>query len=225
MISRKTSRILTFTVMLMYFAFMGCLLLAFSGCNMRFAPTEAQKQNAMLHNQTTAALAAVAHAENAGPRLTTLADLCNTQSAEFVRYYGMPAQVPIVDNTPVTPQRFVNAEPNVIAAASQTAQQASQDAAKRPDPWQAAESLLGVGLAIATILGGSAGVKLAAVLKAVKEKTMALREIVEANEYLKSKTLSDQQLQVFKDTNKLVQSDSTVKQVDAIRQELAAKKV
>ena len=67
------------------------------GCSsLRFAPTEAQKQNAWLHNRTTTVAAEVASAEDSSEKLQALARLSHLQSRDFTSYYGLPKKIPKV---------------------------------------------------------------------------------------------------------------------------------
>jgi len=62
-----------------------CLVLA--GCDsLRFAPGEAQKQNAWLHNRTAVITAQTARAENTSEKLKSLTQLGELQSRSFVAY-------------------------------------------------------------------------------------------------------------------------------------------
>ncbi len=75
---------------------LACFLLV--GCDsLRFAPSEAQKQNAWLHNRTTTITAGTARAENASEKLQALSGLSQAQSRAFVSYFGLPKQYPQAD--------------------------------------------------------------------------------------------------------------------------------
>jgi len=66
-----------------------------AGCDsLRFAPTEAQKQNAWLHNRTTTIVADTARLENASEQLQALTQLSEIQSRAFSSHYGLPKEFP-----------------------------------------------------------------------------------------------------------------------------------
>ena len=56
---------------------------------------------------------------------------------------------------------------------------------QRPDPWDVADNLLELGIAVAGVLGGVYGAKAAAALKTARQKSTALREVVRGNEIFK----------------------------------------
>lgn len=57
------------------------------GCDsLRFAPNEAQKQNAWLHNRTAIVAAETARAEQTSPKLQALTKLGEIQSRAFTAY-------------------------------------------------------------------------------------------------------------------------------------------
>ena len=65
-----------------------CMALLLAGCDsLRFAPNEAQKQNAWLHNRTATVTAETARAENASgilQALTQLGDVYGTRAVRFL---------------------------------------------------------------------------------------------------------------------------------------------
>jgi len=64
-----------------------CMCLLLAGCDsLRFAPSEAQKQNAWLHNRTAIVTAETAKAENTSPSLQALTQLGEVQSRAFSSY-------------------------------------------------------------------------------------------------------------------------------------------
>lgn len=155
-------------------AFIG-LAFVFTGCDgLRFAATEAQKQNAWLHRQVCAAAAETAEAEDTSPQLCSLTVLAEQQSEAFVIDYGLP----------VSPLTAADVD-TLLAEGSTVAQAAQTDAAQRPDVWTLADSALELGIALAGLVGGVYGVRIAGYLKTAREKSKALREIIEGNELFK----------------------------------------
>ncbi|MBN2210479.1 MAG: hypothetical protein JW709_03705 [Sedimentisphaerales bacterium] len=153
-----------------------CLILLLGGCNaLRFAPSEEQKQNAYLHHRTLQMSALQAKAEDASTQLQSLTQAAATQSDAIMAYVGMPQELPKADTT-----EAVLSEAN--AAITQTAY---QQGIQRPDPWQAADSLLELGIAVAGVIGGVYGARAVSVLKTTRQKSQALREIIEGNELFK----------------------------------------
>jgi len=140
-----------------------CALLLFSssGCQdpIRFAPSEAQKQVAEL----TYSLAAKIAAEGADPQ-SAAARRVEAGARASVAYMGRPAAPPDI------------ADFDTVVA------QAASDAALRPDPWSVADHLLELGIGIAGLVGGAYGIKAASYLRMAKEKSAALKEIVQGNE-------------------------------------------
>ena len=142
------------------------LLLLANGCEesfgLRFSPTEAQRQNAEL----THLLARRANAEGlevgsqAGGQLVkgTEASLVYTGRAKF----------------PVDPDDF-----------SVVNNQAQSDALKRPDMGGMMDSALEIGLTVATLIGGGAGITVARNLRRVHAKAKGFNEVVSQNELLK----------------------------------------
>jgi hypothetical protein len=165
-----------------------CLL---SGCDtLRFAPSEKEKQNAWLHNRTAEFAADAARSESASDKLKGLTNLSAMQSRAITSYYGMPRQFPQADTAN-----------DVLSQASiQLANEASADAAKRPDLWQIADNSLELGIGIAALFGGVFGTRALQFLKDAKAKSKALKEIIEGNELFKlqNPTVADD----FKDTQK-----------------------
>ena len=60
----------------------------------RFGPSEAQKQNAWVHNRTAAIISQTAQAEQSSEKLQELTRLSETQSHAFVAYCGLPEELP-----------------------------------------------------------------------------------------------------------------------------------
>jgi hypothetical protein len=182
------------------------LLLVFvSGCEMlRFEPTEAQKQNAWIHARTTELASDTAKHENTSATLQQLTELGAQQSSAFVAYHGLPRELP--------PAR--TAEQILADSSYDLSSQAADEAARRPDPWDTADSVLELGIAVAGLLGGVYGIKAAGYFKQAREKSKALQEIVQGNELFKRKQPA--QTQSFKQSH-AGQSTSTKKIVAELR--------
>ncbi len=148
------------------------LAICLAGCkSLRFAPGQAQKQNAWLHHETTRLAAQQAKEEDASENLQGLADLSHRQSRAFVAYCGLPTELP---------------EAEILAGAGlEIADQAVTEAAKRPDAWEVADGFMELGIALAGLAGGAYGIRAARFLKEARDKSKALREIVENNEALR----------------------------------------
>ncbi len=148
-----------------------------AGCDaLRFAPTENQKQNAWLHNRTAQLAADKARAENVSQQLEGLASLCALQSRSFSSYYGMPKEFPSADTSE-----------QILAQTSwQLAQKSLTESAERPDAWQLADNALELSIGIAALVGGVYGTRAARFLKEARDKSKALKEIVEGNELFKN---------------------------------------
>jgi len=73
-----------------------CALVLFvCGCeSLRFAPSEAQKKNAWLHNRTAQVTAETAKEEDSSEKLQALTKLSELQSQAFVSYCGLPKEFP-----------------------------------------------------------------------------------------------------------------------------------
>jgi hypothetical protein len=169
----------------------GSTLLITSGCEgIRFAPSEAQKQNAWVHNRTAAIASQTAQSEQASEKLQELTKLSETQSQAFVAYYGMPQELPKADTV-----NDVLSESNKQLAAT-----AIKESSQRPDAWDIADSTLELGIAIAGLFGGAGAIRVMSFLQQAKAKSNALKEIVLANEIFK-KTNPDS-AEAFKDAQK-----------------------
>ena len=159
-------------------AFM-CLVLA--GCSsLRFAPTEAQKQNAWLHNRTTVVAAETARAEDASQKLQALTQLSEVQSRAFSAYCGLPREFPQAET----------AEDILAESNWQLAGTALQTGAERPDAWQVADSMLELGIGICALLGGVYGTRAVRFLRDARTKSKALQEIITGNELFKKQNSS-----------------------------------
>jgi len=151
-----------------------CVLLA--GCEtLRFAPSEAQKQNAWLHNRTAQVATEAARAEQASEKLQALTQLGELQSRAFVSYCGLPKEFP----------QAQTAEDILRESNWQLAQTALGQSADRPDTWQVADSALDLAIGICALLGGVYGTRAVRFLKDARTKSQALKEIITGNELFK----------------------------------------
>jgi hypothetical protein len=161
------------------------------GCDsLRFAPTEAQRQNAWLHNRTAVVTAETAKAEDTSPKLQALTKLGEVQSRAFSAYCGLPKEFP-----PAQTSEEILAESNF-----QLADTALQQSTERPDPWQAADAMLEMGIGICSVLGGVYGTKAVRFLKDARGKSDALKEIIAGNEQFKKQNGS--QAEAFKQAHR-----------------------
>ncbi len=152
------------------------VVLAVSGCGgLRFAPSEAEKQNVYLHNRTVECAAQEAERENSSAHLQQLTQAAANQSEAIVAHYGLPAELPATDSV----EAIVGTENEQVTAAARA------DAAARPDPWDVADGMLELGIAVAGVVGGVYGSRAAAGLKLAQEKSRALREVIAGNELFK----------------------------------------
>jgi hypothetical protein len=151
-----------------------CLFIA--GCDsLRFAPTEAQKQNAWMHNRTAIVTAEAARAEDTSLKLQALTKLGEVQSRAFSAYCGLPKEFPPAET----------AEDILAESSFQLASTALQESAERPDPWQVADSMLEMGIGICALLGGVYGTRAVRFLKDSRGNSNALKEIIAGNELFK----------------------------------------
>jgi len=147
-----------------------------AGCDsLRFAPTEAQKQNAWLHNRTTTITADTARVENASEQLQALTQLSEIQSRAFSSHYGLPKEFPQAET----------AEDVLTESNWQLARTALQQGAERPDAWEVADSMLELGIGICALLGGVYGTRAVGFLRQARTKSKALQEIIASNELYK----------------------------------------
>ncbi len=156
----------------------GCVLICFlfAGCDsLRFAPTEAQKQNAWLHNRTATITTDTARAENTSEKLQLLTQLNEVQSRAFSSHYGLPKEFPQADT----------AEDVLTESNWQLARTALQQGAERPDAWEVADSMLELGIGICALLGGVYGTRAVGFLRQARTKSKALQEIIAGNELYK----------------------------------------
>ncbi len=157
-------------------------LLVMQGCQggnmLRFAPTEAMRQN----SEMTHMLAKTVHLNGAEAKSAATAQLVAGTEVSLV-YTGRP-------KTPVDASQF----PTVNT-------QAKEDAVERPNIAEASDAALNIGLGIAAILGGGAGVKLAGGLRRIHGKAKAFQEVVSKNEIFKRLATPDV-VDMFKSANK-----------------------
>jgi len=162
------------------YALIACALTC-AGCeSLRFAPTEAQKQNAWLHNRTAMVSAETAKSENASEELQALTKLSELQSRAFVSYNGLPKEFPQAET----------AEDILAQSNWQLARTALTESAERPDVWQLADSALELAIGICALLGGVYGTRAVRFLKEAQAKSKALKEIIEGNELFKEQNES-----------------------------------
>ena len=166
------------------FSFSTCLI---CGCDsLRLAPSEQQKQNAWLHNRTAAAAVETARAESASQDLQALTKLSEQQSRAFTSYCGLPKEYPPAETTR-----------DILSQSSwQLASTALAQSSERPDPWQVADSVLELGIGIFALLGGVCGTRAVRFLRDARDKSQALKEIVQGNELFKKQ--NQDQTQAFK---------------------------
>lgn len=158
-----------------------------AGCDsLRFAPSEEQKQNAWLHNRTTAVAAETARTEQTSPKLQALTRLSELQSRSFASYCGLPKEYPQADTA-----EQILAESNWQVASTALAQ-----SAERPDPWEVADSALDIGIGICALFGGVLGTRALRFLQDARAKSQALKEIIQGNELFK--TQNADQVPAFK---------------------------
>ncbi len=153
------------------------MVLVFTGgCDsLRFAPGEVQKENAYLHHRTAQMAAAEARRSEATPELSGLTSLCELQSRAFMADYGLPQVLPAAETID-----------DVLAESSQgIAVAALARSSMRPEVWDVTDGLLELGFAVAGIIGGAYGIRATRFFRRAREKSKALREIIEGNELLK----------------------------------------
>jgi len=167
------------------------------GCeSLRFAPSEAQKQNAWLHNRTAQVAAETARNQDASEELQALSKLSEVQSRAFVSYCGLPREFPQAET----------AEDILRQSNWQLARTALTQSADRPDTWQVADSALELAIGISALLGGVYGTRAVRFLKDARTKSQALKEIITGNELFKKQNPT--QASVFKEAQR-AQSSQT----------------
>ena len=167
-----------------------CFILG--GCDsLRFAPGEAQKQNAWLHSRTAAIAAVTAEGEAVTEKLQALTKLSQLQSRAITSYYGLPKELPQADT----------AEQILSESNWQLGRTALAESAERPDAWQVADNALELGIGICALLGGVYGTRAVRFLKQARTKSKALQEIIAGNEFFKKQNESS--VASFKQAQKL----------------------
>ena len=173
------------------FLFIGLVVFCVAGCDsLRFAPGEAQKQNAWLHNRTAQMAADLAKSENASKEMRGLTTLSEAQSRAFCADYGLPKEFPSASSV-----EEILAESNIALAGS-----ALYESSARPDAWDVADGVIELGIGIAALFGGVYGTKAMRYLRSARGKSKALREIVEGNEIFKH--LNNDSAEAFKAAHK-----------------------
>jgi len=168
------------------------LFFLLAGCDsLRFAPGEAQKQNAWLHSRTTAIAAVTAEDEAATEKLQALTKLSQLQSRAITSYYGLPKELPQADT----------AEQILSESSWQLGRMALVESAERPDAWQVADNALELGIGICALLGGVYGTRAVRFLKQARTKSKALQEVIAGNEFFKKQNESS--IASFKQAQKL----------------------
>lgn len=147
-------------------------VIGISGC--RLAATEAQRQNAWGHWRACGLAQEAARDEKASEGLVNLTGLAMQQSEAFVLDYGFPRQRPQMETVEAA-----------IANGTPLAQQATADAQRKADAWAMADAAMELGMGLAGLLGGVYGVRIAAFLAQARQKSNAVKEIVEGNELFK----------------------------------------
>jgi hypothetical protein len=166
-----------------------CFLLC--GCDsLRFAPGEAEKQNAWLHNRTATIAADTARDEAGSEKLQALTKLSQVQSRAVTSHYGLPKEFPQADT----------AEEILRESNWQLARTALSESADRPDAWQVADSALELAIGICALLGGVYGTRAVRFLKQARTKSKALQEIIAGNELFKKQNQA--QASEFKEAHK-----------------------
>lgn len=157
-------------------AVVALLIPTIAGCDsLRLAPSEQQKQNAWLHNRTSAVAADTARSEEASPTLQSLTKLSELQSRALTSYCGLPKEYPDAETAA-----------DILAQSNWTlARTALAESVERPDPWAVADSVLEIGIGISALLGGVYGTRAVRFLKTARAKSQALKEIIEGNERFK----------------------------------------
>jgi len=162
------------------------------GCDsLRFAPGEAQKQNAWLHSRTAAIAAVTAENEAASQKLQALTKLSQLQSRAITSYYDLPEELPPADT----------AEQILSESSWQLGRVALAESIERPDAWQVADNALELGIGICALLGGVYGTRAVRFLKQARTKSKALQEIIAGNELFKKQNESS--VAAFKQAQKL----------------------
>lgn len=152
-----------------------------AGCGvLRKAPSEAQKQNAWVHYRTAGLAANIAKQEGVSEDLQKLTGLGELQSKAFVNYFELPE----------SPEQVRTVKQALSKQNFQLAEKAGAEASERIKGWGIVDSALEIGIGVCAIAGGVWGTKIAGFLKTARQKTDALREIVQGNEVFKTQNPS-----------------------------------
>jgi len=155
---------------------MGMLAATLCGCGtLRWAPSEAMKQNSYLHHRTTEAMALKARQKETSPALQKLSSRAVQQSEAAMAYAGLPRTLPATESI----DEILGGENEAIT------RQAQADAASRADVWEVADNVLELGLALAGVIGGVYGTRAVKALQLARQKSRALQEVVRGNELFK----------------------------------------
>ena len=83
----------------------------------------------------------------------------------------------------------------------------ANDMPQKVDLWDVADGVIDIGIGIAALFSGAAGIRIAAGLKTARDKSKALKEIIEANELFKKN--NPESAKNFKAAQSQTQSDTT----------------
>ena len=151
------------------------------GCeSLRFAPSQAQKRNAWLHNRTAIITTETAKSESTSEKLQALTKLSELQSRAFTSYFGLPKEFPQAET----------AEDILAQSNFALARQALAESADRPDAWQLADSAFELAIGVCALLGGVYGTRAVRFLKEARAKQKALQEIIAGNELFKKQAIA-----------------------------------
>ena len=145
---------------------MAVAVVVLSGCDdgLRFAPSQALKQNAELTHQ----LAAKVNEEGTEPKSPASVKLVKGTETSLT-YIGRPV-------VPVEADEFDTVN-----------KQADADAGQRPDVSKAVNGALELGIGLLALLGGGVGVKGVQILRTMQSKAQGFEELVKANELFKQR--------------------------------------
>lgn len=185
-------------ILILFTLLIALAILPIAGCeSLRLAASEDQKKLAF----DTYQRASQVDLYGAEPKTETTAKLVTGTSAGLT-YIGMPKEPEITDYTA-------------------TASQAKADAAKRPTAekvWDGVDGFLELGIGVAALFSGGAAVKITQNLKEAKEKSAALREVIQKNQkFLDSLPKDDTVRAMFKDIHAKNRPASTEKFITEIK--------
>jgi len=186
----------------MLFLIIGCSI---AGCgSLRFGPGEVQKQNVYLHHRTVQTAAVQAEVEEASGPLQDLTREAARQSEAIVAYYGMPQEIPEAEDV----VEILSDQNGALTESARV------EALERPDPWAVADHFIELGLALAGIVGGVYGSRVARTLQTARQKSQALKEVVQGNQFFKQE--NPKAAKAFKQAQQL-QSETTRKVVAELK--------